>query len=339
MSELQIGLLVIGVLVVVGVLAYNRIQERRRAGARPSRRSAPATPTCCSTSAPRASGAAGQSRERRTAPRSCRIRRGRRGCRPDAAIDYVVEFSSRAACGAGRACRSNGRAIERRHARRAPCWRPCAGWQVAGAPALQLVSRDGAIGEADLIEFRSAVETLAALGRRDGGGAGDARRGRGGARAGRSLRRGRHPGGAERRRAARSPAPRCATRREAAGLTLEADGRFALRDGEQRLLYTLAERDGTPFAATTAARRGAAALTLALDVARTPETRRSFEPWRASRTSLSSALGGTLVDDNGNALDERAAGGDRRSSSTRCARAWRRSGIAPGSPAALRLFS
>ena len=28
MSELQIGLLVIGGLVVVGVLAYNRIQER-----------------------------------------------------------------------------------------------------------------------------------------------------------------------------------------------------------------------------------------------------------------------------------------------------------------------
>ena len=78
---------------------------------------------------------------------------------PDAAIDYIIEFSAQHPVAHG-ALREQWFAIERRHARRVlllgsaddKSWR-------AG---LQLVSRDGAIGEADLIEFRSAVTRSAA---------------------------------------------------------------------------------------------------------------------------------------------------------------------------------
>src|SRR6185436_3284323 len=78
---------------------------------------------------------------------------------PDPAIDYIIEFSAEHPVASG-TMREQWVAIERRHAHRAllsgsaddKSWR-------AG---LQLVSRDGAVGEADLIEFRSAVETLAA---------------------------------------------------------------------------------------------------------------------------------------------------------------------------------
>ena len=53
---------------------------------------------------------------------------------------------------------------------------------------------------------------------------------------------------------------------------------------------------------------------------------------------LSSALGGSMVDDNGNALDERAVAAIAQQLDAVCAR-LEAQGIAPGSPAALRLFS
>ena len=324
MSELQIGLLVIGGLVVVGVLAYNRIQERgaRRAAEKAfgsghadvllDGRGGGSRPVLVPHQAEAASGMAG----------------------PDAAIDYIVEFSSEQPAALA-SVQEQWPAIERRHAPRALLGHAPGGksWRAG----LQLVSRDGAIGEADLIEFRSAVETLAA----SVSASVSAPEMRAAVEAARALDdlcadtdiqvvmhvQGGPFGGARVRDAA-----------QAGGLKLEEDGRFALRNGEQLLLYTLAARDGTPFAAKALPDAAPAALTLALDVGRTPETRRSFESMARLAHQLSSALGGSMVDDNGNALDERAVAAIAQQLDAVCAR-LEAQGVAPGSPAALRLFS
>ena len=292
MSELQIGLLVIGGLVVVGVLAYNRIQERAP-GARPRRRSRSghADVLLDGRAAPQGDVEPDRGRrDARTAARAApawRQRRLRRG--PDAAIDYIVEFSSEQPAALA-SVQEQWPAIERRHAPRALLGRAPGGksWRAG----LQLVSRDGAIGEADLIEFRSAVETLAA----SVSASVAAPEMRAAVEAARALDdlcaetdiqvvmhvQGGPFAGAKVRAAA-----------EAGGLQLEDDGRFALRNGEQLLLYTLGARDGTPFAAQTLQDAAPAALTLALDVGRTPETRRSFESMARLAHQLSAALGGS----------------------------------------------
>lgn len=318
MSELQIGLLLIGGLVVVGVFGYNRVQERRaRREAEGAFRSghadvlldgeAPARAPLLQTPGldlpPDASdpGAA----------------------EPDPAIDYIVEFSSvRPAAAAS--VREQWRSIQRRHAPRALLGQsPDGGSWRAG---LQLVSRDGAIGEAELIEFRSSVETLAASVQ----GTVSAPEMRAAVEAARALDdlcaqtdiqlvvhvQGIAAGG-----------DKLSAEAKAAGLRLEEDGRYALRNDRQQLLYTLAAGDGAP-----------AALTLALDVGRTPDTRRSFESMARLARHLATALEGRLVDDNGQALDKRAVAAIAGQLDAVCAQLESR-GIPPGSPAALRLFS
>ena len=75
-------------------------------------------------------------------------------------------------------------------------------------------------------------------------------------------------------------------------------------------------------------------VTLMLDVPRTPDLSRSY----AAMVEAARRLGGRLVDDNGNSLDERALaaiGVEVESIRNRLVEA----GIEPGSPLALRLFS
>jgi hypothetical protein len=75
-------------------------------------------------------------------------------------------------------------------------------------------------------------------------------------------------------------------------------------------------------------------LTLLLDVPRTPDLPKSY----AAMVQRARALGGRLVDDNGNPLDERALaaiGVEVEATRTRMAEM----GIEPGGPLALRLFS
>jgi FtsZ-interacting cell division protein ZipA len=81
-----------------------------------------------------------------------------------------------------------------------------------------------------------------------------------------------------------------------------------------------------------------AGLSLALDVARAPDTRRSFESMARLAHQLAAVLGGGIVDDNGQALDERAVAAIAQQLDTVRAR-LESQGIAPGSPTALRLFS
>jgi FtsZ-interacting cell division protein ZipA len=327
MSELQIGLLAIGGLVVVGVLAYNRIQERGAKQAAERAFRSPHADALMDAPAPEREAVEPARAAHRPAPAD-------RGAEPDPAVDYIIEFSSTQPA-AGAAVQEQWAAIERRHARRALIAAAADGqtWRAG----LQLVSRDGAIGEADLIEFRSAVETLAA----SIGATVAAPEMRAAVESARALddfcaeadiqvvvhvQGGPFPGTKIRATA------------EAGGLALETDGKFALRNDEQLLLYTLGARDGTPFAAATMKDAVPAALSLALDVARAPDTRRSFESMARLAHQLAAVLEGSIVDDNGNVLDDLAVAAIAQQLDTVRAR-LETQGIAPGSPTALRLFS
>lgn len=338
MSELQISLLAIGALVVAGVLIYNRVQERgaRRAAERSFRSGhddvllrRPANASGAEAVARNPGDAAEE------APRhSTRGAAPEEAARPDPAVDYIVDFVAEHPV-AQAVLRERWNAIERRHARRALLAGSADGrsWQAG----LQLVSRDGAIGEADLIEFRSAVETVAA----SVGATVSAPEMRAAVEAARALDdfcaeadiqvvvhvTGGPFAGTNIRAAA-----------EANGLSLEAEGKFALRDDEQRLLYTLGAKDGAPFSAATLRDAAPQALSLAFDVTRTPDTRRSFESMARLAHQLVSVLGGSIVDDNGNALDERALAAIAQQLDSARAKLDAR-GLTPGSPTALRLFS
>ena len=329
MSELQIGLLAIGAAVVAGVLVYNRLQERgaRRDAERTFRSQhadALLEPPAPAREAPAPAHSQATHRAAAPAPEA----------QPDPAVDYIIEFTSTQP-GAQATVLEQWRAIERRHAHRAliaanpdgKSWR-------AG---LQLASRDGAIGEADLIEFRSAIETLASL----VGGTASAPEMRTAVDAARALdafcadtdiqvvvhvQGGPFPGTKIRAAA------------EASGLALEPGGKFALRNDAQQLLYTLAARDGSSFAAATMKDAAPTGLSLALDVARTPDTHHSFESMARLAHQLASVLGGSIVDDNGQALDERAVGAIAQQLDAVRARLEER-GIRPGSLVALRVFS
>jgi FtsZ-interacting cell division protein ZipA len=327
MSELQIGLLAIGGVVVAGVLVYNRLQERSagRAADRafrsqhadalletPHAREAVPEPARSAQRPPPAESAAG----------------------PDAAIDYIVEFTADKAEGQA-TVQEEWPAIERRHARRALIEADPSGrsWRAG----LQLVSRDGAVGEADLIEFRSAVETIAAY-------------------IGATVAAPEMRAAVERARALDEfcaetdvqvvvhvqggpfPGTKIRAAAEAGGLALEPDGRFALRNDEQQIVYTLAASDGKAFSAATMKDTAPAALSLALDVGRAPDTRRSFESMARLAHQLASVLGGSIVDDNGSVLDEKAVAAIAQQLDAVRAR-LEAQGIAPGSPTALRLFS
>lgn len=134
MTDLQIGLLVLGAAAVAAVLLYNRAQERS------TRRSAEHSfaSSHADVLAPR--------REPRLGPQSG----------PDERVDYVIELKPAKPLAAA-VVHEEWRAIELRFGRRALLAEGEGGtWRAA----LQLVSRAGVVSEAELIEFRADVETL-----------------------------------------------------------------------------------------------------------------------------------------------------------------------------------
>src|ERR1700741_3889608 len=140
MSDLVLGLLVLGALLFAGVLVYNR-------GLEPA--------------AQRGVERAFSSPHADTLLEEPSLRREpvlQRQSSPDARVDYVIELKLARPL-AATLVQDGWRPIEQRFARRvllAP-----SGDHVWHA-GLQLVSRAGVVAEAELIEFRSEVETLAA---------------------------------------------------------------------------------------------------------------------------------------------------------------------------------
>jgi hypothetical protein len=311
MSDLQIGLLAAGALVVAGIIAYNAIQERR--AQRTAERAFP------SGRADALMDDAGQRRREpgfdgaphRDAPLEA-------AALPDARLDYVIELSLRQLMSAA-AVAERWAPFEHRFAGRAllaaspdrGTWRPlsAAGSCAAVRAALQLASRAGPVGEAELIEFRAAADTLAA-----GIGA-----------------------------TVQAPEVKHAVEaaRELDQLCAEADIQVVLHVVPQpggAFDADAAAPAAGPQAAFAVSRREDGAFSLALDVPRTAEVRRSYDAMVVRARDLCVSLGGMIVDDNGRVLDERAlaAIGEQLDAvrETLVAR-----GIEPGGPAALRLFA
>lgn len=315
MTELQLGLLAIGAVVVAGVFAYNRIQERRAQGE--------AQRSFASGHEDVLLGAGGGAGEVRAPAATHRPEPQRERSQPDERIDYVIEIALKGPASAA-AVEEHWQPIQRRHSPRAvlladpstPAWK-------AG---LQLVTRAGAVGEAELIEFRAAVETMAAA----LGGIVAAPEMKAAMEQARDLDQlcgetdiqvvlhvVAPQGGA-------LPAETVAEAAQAGGLAAEGEGRFVLRTPEGRVLYELGSRDG--------------ALSLTLDLPHAPDTVRSFESMARLAHHLAAACGGSLVDDNGHALGEQSVAAIA-AQLDQVRGALEARGIAPGSPAAARLFS
>src|SRR5690349_1407071 len=144
MTELQIGLAVIGALAVVAVVVYNRWQER---GAR--------------RDAERAFGSRHADvllpQERREPTLEPRRPAPPAGASPAERVDYVIELNLPRPAAAA-LVHEAWAPVERRFSRRALL----AVEERRIRAAFQLVSRNGVASDAEVVEFRSLVETMAA---------------------------------------------------------------------------------------------------------------------------------------------------------------------------------
>jgi hypothetical protein len=269
MSDLVIGLLVLGAVVFAGVLVYNRVQVR----------------SVHRTSVPSPLQESARRREPTLEPSTPADRR----------VDYVIELESERAL-SGALVREGWRPLAQRFGRRGVLDQDEQGvWRAA----LQLVSRSGAVSEADLVEFRSGVETLAA---------------RLGARiAAPELRRALH------------------TARELDRICADADIQVALHIIGENIEPDLGHQ---PFQVV----RREDGVTLTLDVALAPDLGASYEAMVRAGRALAEKHGAKLVDDRGDTLDERAlsAIGAQLDAVRQTLAAH---GIETGSPLAQRLFS
>ena len=268
MTDLQIGLLVIGAAAVAGVLIYNRVQER--AVRREAQRAfgSKHADLLLDEPAPRREPAA-------------------RPPQPELRIDYVIEIQG----GSAAALRSQWPALEHRFARRALLTDGDDGKLQA---ALQMVSRSGVVAEGELLEFRTQVESFAAA------------------------------------HGARASAPEMRPALEAAQ---QLDRACADVD-VQIALHVLGPAETSIRHEGFAVGERADGVTLTLDVPRTQDLARTY----AAMVEAARRLGGRVVDDNGNSLDERALaaiGVEVESLRSRLTEI----GVEPGSPLALRLFS
>lgn len=346
MTELQLGLIVIGAIVVAGVIVYNRLQERgaRRAAEHAFRPLAgdalfeEAAPALRDVASPEPRLAV----ERPAVPLAQAL--------PDARMDYVIELAFPTPVAAAQLA-ALWKDHEHRYARRALLAASADGtrWsRLAAADSeplqamragLQLVSREGTVGEAELIEFRAAVESVAAA----TGATVAAPEMRQAVELARALdefcanadiqvvlhvtpRTGETFHGATVRRAA-----------EEAGLVLEADGRFVLRDEEGGERFCLSGREGSAATQAGFDSLALAGVSMTLDVPRAPGGRDTFRSMASFARGLAAATEGILVDDNDRPLDERSlAAIEAQLGTVLDALAGR--GIEPGSAPALRLF-
>ena len=125
---------------------------------------------------------------------------------------------------------------------------------------------------------------------------------------------------------------------EAAGLAIEPNGIFRKRDDEGRELFRLANEGGDLFQAETMRELVTKSVVLEFDVARAPGGNHAFNKFRQFAEHLASGLGGKVVDDNRAPLG--AAGFDAIGKELAGVyQAMTARGIAPGSPESQRLFS
>ena len=309
MTDLQVGLLILGAVAVFGVVLYNRIQERS------VRREAQRAFGSAHTDVLLDAGDA--RREPILVPEPVQKRPAQSEALPDERLDYIVTLRIPMGIPAASVLES-WRPIEQRFARRVLLagsggtgWRPVAqadfGSFSSLRAALQLVSRAGVVSEAELLEFRSGVETLAARIRAEV----SSPEMRGALEAARALDK----------------------------LCADTDIQVAFHvigaNLDQRAVETARSEIGeAPY---DVARR-ADGLTLILDIPRTSDIVRAYQSMTRTAKQLAARFGGSVVDDRGNPLDDRAlAAIEAQMEPMR--RQLAEGGIQPGSPLALRLFS
>lgn len=125
---------------------------------------------------------------------------------------------------------------------------------------------------------------------------------------------------------------------EAAGLNLLGDGAFHARDDQGRSLFSMSNWGGQPFSAEAMRSMTTAGVTLTLDVPRVPDGPAVFNRMFLVAQQLANALNGVVVDDNGQALDERSVA-PIRTKVAEFQQAMAARAIQAGSPISLRLFS
>jgi hypothetical protein len=125
---------------------------------------------------------------------------------------------------------------------------------------------------------------------------------------------------------------------EAAGMKLERDGVFYLRNEGGRTIYTLDNHEPMPFVPEQIKTMTTSGVTFLLDVPCVIEGIAAFERMLVTARSFASSLDGMLVDDNRSALSDEAIDTIRRQLTGILAK-MEAGQIAAGGARALRLFS
>jgi FtsZ-interacting cell division protein ZipA len=125
---------------------------------------------------------------------------------------------------------------------------------------------------------------------------------------------------------------------EASGLQLQSGGVFQLRDEHGRALFTLENQEPAPFQTDLIRNLTTPGITFLLDVPRTADGIKVFDRMVAMSRNFAESLDGTLADDNRALLND--SGLDKIRAQLRAIyTAMARRGIPAGGPVALRLFS
>lgn len=347
MSELQLGLLGIGVLVVVGVLIYNKLQE--------SRLKRKAEDDFGSRHDDVLMGAKSRGKAAGTVERIEPTLSGSSAERVEASgmldprIDFIATLATDKAVGGETISTAIvDSLIKPAKTVRWECYnRQAANWEPLAATGeyemlragLQLADRKGAANQQDLTDFSAMAQAVAeAIGARN------------------TLA---EPGAALLRaqqldalcadvdvqiglnlipRHGSVPGTRIRAVAEAHGLTLERDGSFHRRDETGLELFTLCNLEQPAFSAEGMKELATKGLTLLFDVARVPGGMASFDRFVEFTRALGEALSAAIVDDNRQPLDDAGLGRIRAQLQALYA-SMEEQGIPAGSPLALRLFS
>ena len=125
---------------------------------------------------------------------------------------------------------------------------------------------------------------------------------------------------------------------ESDGFKLEPDGVFHLEDADENTVLTIANQEAAPFLPEAVSGMSTSGITILLDVPRVADAERALQRMFELGHSLAVTLKGRLVDDNRATLG--AASTDKIRQQLRDLHAAMNArGIAPGSARALRLFS
>ncbi len=351
MSELQLGLLGIGVLVVAGVLVYNKLQETRlkreaeevfgsrhddvllggkggdTAAQRPGGLTERIEPTL-SAAPVEATTASAMLDDRIDFIATLETDQAVRG---EAISTAIVDSLAKPAKAVSWEC----------YNRQTACWEPLAasGEYDRLRAGLQLADREGAASQQALADFSAMAQAVAeAIGARI------------------TLA---EPGAALQRaqqldtlcadvdvqiglnlisRGGAVPGTRIRALAEAHGLVLERDGRFHRRDDTGLELYTLCNMEEAAFSAEGMKELATKGLTLLFDVARVPGGIVAFDRFVDFTRTMAESLSAGIVDDNRQPLDHAALAKIRAQLQALYA-SMEQQGIPAGSPLALRLFS